>query len=44
MQKPLLDKKLGEQGMLLLYSVPWPPQGIYAKKPINSAADLKGAK
>ena len=30
--------------MLLLFSVPWPPQGIYAKKPINSAADLKGAK
>ena len=43
-QKPLLEKKLGEQGMLLLYSVPWPPQGIYAKKPINSAADLKGVK
>ena len=43
-QKPLLDKKLGEQGMLLLFSVPWPPQGIYAKKPINSAADLKGVK
>ena len=43
-QKPLLEKKLGEQGMMLLYSVPWPPQGIYAKKPINSAADLKGVK
>ena len=43
-QKPLLEKKLAEQGMLLLYSVAWPPQGIYAKKPINSAADLKGVK
>ncbi len=43
-QKPLLEKKLGEQGMLLLYSVPWPPQGIYAKKPISAAADLKGVK
>ena len=43
-QKPLLDKKLGEQGMLLLYAVAWPPQGIYARKPINSAADLKGVK
>ena len=43
-QKPLLDKKLGEQGMLLLYAVAWPPQGIYAKKPINAAADLKGIK
>ncbi len=43
-QKPLLEKKLGEQGMLLLYSVPWPPQGIYTKKPLASAADLKGLK
>jgi len=43
-QKPLLDKKLGEQGMTVLYAVPWPPQGIYAKKPINAAADLKGVK
>jgi len=43
-QKPALDKKLGEQGMMLLYAVPWPPQGIYVKKQINSAADLKGVK
>lgn len=43
-QKPLIDKKLAEQGMVLLYTVAWPPQGIYTKKPINSAADLKGVK
>ena len=43
-QKPLLEKKLAEQGMQLLYAVPWPPQGIYTKKPINSVADLKGVK
>jgi len=43
-QKPLMEKKLAEQGMMLLYSVPWPPQGIYAKKPVNTAADLKGVK
>ena len=43
-QRPLMEKKLAEQGMMLLYSVPWPPQGIYAKKPVNSAADLKGVK
>ena len=43
-QKPLLEKKLAEQGMILLYSVAWPPQGIYSKKPLNSAADLKGIK
>jgi TRAP-type C4-dicarboxylate transport system substrate-binding protein len=43
-QKPLLEKKLGEQGMMVLYAVAWPPQGIYSKKPLNSAADLKGIK
>jgi TRAP-type C4-dicarboxylate transport system substrate-binding protein len=43
-QRPLIEKKLAEQGMVLLYAVPWPPQGIYSKKPINSAADLKGVK
>jgi len=43
-QKPLLEKKLAEQGMKLLYTVPWPPQGLYAKKAIYSAADLKGVK
>ena len=43
-QRPLLDKKLAEQGIMLLYSVAWPPQGIYSKKPLAGAADLKGIK
>ena len=43
-QKPMLEKKLAEQGMMVLYAVPWPPQGIYSKKPLAAAADLKGIK
>ena len=43
-QKPALEKKLGEQGMMMLYTVPWPPQGIYVNKKLESAADLKGVK
>jgi TRAP-type C4-dicarboxylate transport system substrate-binding protein len=43
-QKPVLEKKLAEQGLMLMYAVAWPPQGIFSKKPINSAADLKGVK
>ena len=43
-QKPMIERKLAEQGLVLLYSVAWPPQGIYTKKPINSAGDLKGVK
>ncbi|QQS11859.1 MAG: TRAP transporter substrate-binding protein [Rhodospirillales bacterium] len=43
-QKPALEKKLAAQGMMLLFSVPWPPQGLYAKKEINSVADMAGLK
>ena len=43
-QRPVLDKKLAEQGLIALYAVAWPPQGIYTKKPLTSAADLKGVK
>lgn len=43
-QKPLIEKKLADQGMGLLYAVAWPPQGIYTKKPLSSAADLKSVK
>ncbi|MFC4296884.1 MAG: TRAP transporter substrate-binding protein [Castellaniella sp.] len=43
-QKPALQKKLDQQGMVLLYAVAWPPQSIYSNKPVNSGADLKGMK
>ena len=43
-QKPSLEKKLAQQGMMLLYTVPWPPQGIYTKKPLSGTADMKGLK
>ena len=42
--KPAFEKKLAEQGMVALFSVPWPPQGLYSKKPLASATDLKGVK
>jgi len=42
--KPALEKLLAAQGIKLLYTVPWPPQGIFSKKPINSAGDMKGLK
>lgn len=43
-QKPALEKLLAAQNMKLLYTVAWPPQGIYANKTLNSAADMKGLK
>ena len=39
-----LDDKFAKQGMKLLYTVPWPPQGIFIKKPLASVADMKGLK
>ncbi len=42
--RPTLEKLLAEQNLVLLYSVPWPPQGLYVKKEVNSAGDLKGIK
>ncbi len=42
--KPTMTKILDEQNLVLLYSVPWPPQGLYFKKEINSVADMKGIK
>jgi TRAP-type C4-dicarboxylate transport system substrate-binding protein len=43
-QKPVLEKKLQGRGMKLLYSVPWPGQGIYTKDPVKSVSDFKGLK
>jgi TRAP-type C4-dicarboxylate transport system substrate-binding protein len=42
--KPAVEKKLASQGLMLLFAVPWGPQGIYAKKDINSLDDMKGLK
>jgi TRAP-type transport system periplasmic protein len=39
-----LESRLDRMGLMLLYSVAWPPQAIYTKKPIERLADLRGAK
>lgn len=43
-QKPALEKRLASEGLVLLYSVPWPPQGLYARKEIKTVDDLAGLK
>lgn len=42
--KPELAKLLESKGVKLLYTVAWPPQGLYTKKPLASAADMMGVK
>jgi len=39
-----IEERFAKQGMMVLYSVPWPPQGIYSTKPLASIADMKGLK
>jgi TRAP-type C4-dicarboxylate transport system substrate-binding protein len=43
-QKPALEKKLSGQGLMLLYAVAWPPQGLFAKRDIRTVEDMKGLK
>lgn len=42
--KPIISKTLDEQNLHLLYAVPWPPQGLYFKRDVDSVADMKGIK
>jgi TRAP-type C4-dicarboxylate transport system substrate-binding protein len=42
--KKALQDRFAKQGMRVLYTVPWPPQGIYSNKPLASLADMKGLK
>jgi TRAP-type C4-dicarboxylate transport system substrate-binding protein len=42
--KPAIVKALDAQGLMVLFAVPWAPQGIYTKKDINTIADMKGLK
>lgn len=42
--RPQFEKLLDKHNLVLLYSVPWPPGGFYAKKSLDSAKDLQGVK
>ncbi len=42
--KKEIIKGLDAKGLVFLYAVPWPAQGLYSKKEISSVADLKGLK
>ncbi len=42
--KPALEEELGRQNLKVLFSVPWPPQGLYTDRAIEKIEDLKGIK
>lgn len=39
-----IEDALAKDGLMLLFAVPWPPQGLYAKQEIASIDDMQGLK
>jgi len=39
-----IEDRFAKQGLVVLYTVPRPPQGIYSSRTLNSMADMKGLK
>ncbi|ANT62612.1 C4-dicarboxylate ABC transporter substrate-binding protein [Salipiger sp. CCB-MM3] len=42
--EPTLAKVLEAQNIVPLYSVPWPPQGLYFSKPVTTPEEMEGVK
>ncbi len=43
-QKPVITELFAKQNLIPLFSVPWPPQGLYTENEVKSVGDLKGLK
>ena len=43
-QRPILSDILAEEGLMVLYAIPWPGQALYSKTEVGSLADMKGVK
>ncbi len=41
-QRPVIDALLAEQGLKVLFAVPWPAQGLYTNGEIKTVDDLSG--
>lgn len=42
--RPHVERVLDRQGLVLLFAVPWPPQGLYANRPVDAVEQLDGIK
>lgn len=42
--RPQITALLAQQGLMPLFAIPWPPQGLYAKMEVNTIEDLAGIK
>lgn len=41
-QRPLIEREFARRGLRVLYAVAWPPQGLYANRPLAAMSDLRG--
>ena len=44
LQRPGMEREFAQRGLKILYAVPWPPQGLYTTRPVNTASDFKNMK
>ena len=44
LSKPHVEKRFAEQGITVLYTVPFPGMGMISKRPVNKMEDMKGTK
>jgi TRAP-type transport system periplasmic protein len=44
LQRPLMEREFSRRGLKLLYSVPWPPQGLFSSKPVRNSSDFAGTR
>jgi TRAP-type C4-dicarboxylate transport system substrate-binding protein len=42
--KPTMEKVLEGDNLKLIYSLPWPPQGLYFRDEVSTMADMEGVK
>jgi len=40
--RPTIERKFATQGLVVLFAVPWPPQGLYSTRQINRVSDMQG--
>ena len=43
-QRPVVERAFASMGVVVLYAVPWPPQGLYTMRPLGSLAELRGSR
>lgn len=44
LSRPAIERALAGRGLVVLYAVPWPPQGLYSGHALASVRDLAGLK